>query len=362
MARNGYRQAKPVDRPLDYFSQYSTAQTIGHYISAYGATDQHDYFPGAYSEANYKAAYEKMREKVNEKTLQLGASLGEYNQTRKMLVDSCVTLFGTAKAISRGDFGGAARLLRKKYVPKGASIFKTLGQNWLEFHFGWEPLVKDVYTAMEILSQPLPAFHYKGSVKDSYVKELDSSVDPPYNTNKTVLAHNCVFYIGAEFAVTNPNLNMLEISGLTNPASVAWELVPFSFVVDWFVDVGDCLRRFTDFLGCTVTGQYHGRKFVIDWTRDCKIFPRPLPASQFPPQIQVISGKHVIANRRAGWPAFLYAPSIKIPKQWSLSRGATAASLLAQGLGRNANVTPQRMRRDPRAYTLWNDIHAPKHG
>jgi hypothetical protein len=30
--------------------------------------------------------------------------------------------------------------------------------------------------------------------------------------------------------------------GLTDPASVAWELIPFSFVADWFVPIGDTLR------------------------------------------------------------------------------------------------------------------------
>jgi hypothetical protein len=29
-----------------------------------------------------------------------------------------------------------------------------------------------------------------------------------------------------------------------NPASIAWELMPYSFVVDWFYDIGGMLRRF----------------------------------------------------------------------------------------------------------------------
>lgn len=37
--------------------------------------------------------------------------------------------------------------------------------------------------------------------------------------------------------------------GLTNPASVAWELVPFSFVVDWFAPVGDWLNALDATLG-----------------------------------------------------------------------------------------------------------------
>lgn len=29
-----------------------------------------------------------------------------------------------------------------------------------------------------------------------------------------------------------------------NPASIAWELTPYSFVVDWFLDIGGTLRNF----------------------------------------------------------------------------------------------------------------------
>ena len=41
----------------------------------------------------------------------------------------------------------------------------------------------------------------------------------------------------------------LEQFGVLNPASVAWELTPFSFVVDWFVNIGSFLRQFGDTAG-----------------------------------------------------------------------------------------------------------------
>jgi hypothetical protein len=53
------------------------------------------------------------------------------------------------------------------------------------------------------------------------------------------------------------NLNSWGSFGLLNPAAVAWELLPFSFVVDWFLPVGryleglDVPMRF-DHLGGTI--------------------------------------------------------------------------------------------------------------
>jgi len=38
---------------------------------------------------------------------------------------------------------------------------------------------------------------------------------------------------------------------LTNPALVAWELVPFSFVADWFVPIGSWLTAIAPLIGIT---------------------------------------------------------------------------------------------------------------
>jgi hypothetical protein len=68
--------------------------------------------------------------------------------------------------------------------------------------------------------------------------------------------------LGAE-VVINPVTEEIEqrrlfqqIMGWNVPLSIAWELVPFSFVVDWFVPVGDVLNRFEPkrFLGSLAAG------------------------------------------------------------------------------------------------------------
>jgi hypothetical protein len=52
--------------------------------------------------------------------------------------------------------------------------------------------------------------------------------------------------------LSSPHLSELQQLGLTNPALVAWELVPFSFVFDWFIQVGDWLTGLTALQGVTV--------------------------------------------------------------------------------------------------------------
>ena len=49
----------------------------------------------------------------------------------------------------------------------------------------------------------------------------------------------------------NPLLRALSSFGIANLGTIAWELVPFSFVVDWLLPVGDWIDSFDALLGYT---------------------------------------------------------------------------------------------------------------
>lgn len=53
------------------------------------------------------------------------------------------------------------------------------------------------------------------------------------------------------YTVENPLYRILSSVGLLNPAAIAWELVPLSFVFDWFYNIGDFLERQTADTGLT---------------------------------------------------------------------------------------------------------------
>lgn len=42
--------------------------------------------------------------------------------------------------------------------------------------------------------------------------------------------------------------------GLTNPVTIAWELAPFSFVVDWLVPIGSFISQFDSSIGFAFEG------------------------------------------------------------------------------------------------------------
>jgi len=49
-------------------------------------------------------------------------------------------------------------------------------------------------------------------------------------------------------------VNVAQLSGLTDPASVLWELTPYSFVADWFIPIGNYLAARS--LASALTGTF----------------------------------------------------------------------------------------------------------
>jgi hypothetical protein len=59
---------------------------------------------------------------------------------------------------------------------------------------------------------------------------------------------------------------ILHSLGVTKPLSVIWELVPFSFVVDWFVSVGEWISSLEDELFHPLPIVIHDFSHSVKWS------------------------------------------------------------------------------------------------
>jgi hypothetical protein len=260
---------------------------------------------------------------------QWGVNLAEYNQSVGMVVNRATQLFRFTKKLNRFDFVGAGKELGLGKVPKGVRRkSKALANNWLEYHFGWEPLVKDIGAAVEQLQSPGPKdkkIVAKATLHDQFTDHPAGS-SPLWTDDKYTMKTR----ISARISVSNPNLYLANQMGFVNPLSVAWELVPFSFVVDWFGNVGDVLSSMTDFVGLDVQSAqwtYLSDNFRKRWSPYARGFddlPAPFGATY----------RSVYVVRRTG--AALPGPTLAIKpfRGFSPARGATAISLLLQQMRR----------------------------
>lgn len=198
-----------------------------------------------------KAANVKALNKLGGDKQQALVDLMESRQTFNMLRDSALKLYDALRLLKgRKPINALNRLgLDGRSLLSG----KTLADGWLEYKYGWKPLVDSVYG-------------YQEALKDDWAvnRVLNARGTQRFDYSKTVSdgeggSHEYFGYGGYtthyRATVKRPALGELNAIGALNPVSVAWEIIPYSFVVDWFVPVGDVLEAYSAVAGLeNITG------------------------------------------------------------------------------------------------------------
>lgn len=178
--------------------------------------------------------------------------LGELGETLKMLRNPLVGIRSLAK-----DFLGTLRK-RKRANPK--KWLNDIGSAWLEQSFGWNPLINDVQSAVKAYRQlvkPVQTFKISAGASKSYdgTSTKSSAFKPGINLR---LDGGCTFhtisswyieqlrvrYKGALITqVGAPPWRDDDLFGWKpqNFIPTAWELLPWSFLADYFTNIGDIL-------------------------------------------------------------------------------------------------------------------------
>lgn len=333
--RTWYRQAKPYNLPLPF--EFVERRVLHSdrpewdSLNSSGGPDNCRSITWDYLRTGWaidKAA-KRFKGKVGE-FASWAVSLAERKQAISMMTQRLIQLGKAFRAINRFDFVGAGKhllfkedadkweLLRKKQREgKLKRSSRYAADNYLEFHFGWSPLMSDIYSTIDILQRDVPPLKARGSGSISGVDEYPRQGYSPANAT---VRWWCKAKLGADITVSNPNLWQANQLGLVNPALVAFETVPFSFVADWFVNVSEFLGSFTEYYGLTLSNTFHTVSYQEDRTW------------RWPELNESGQSTALSVRRLQGLPVM----TLHTRKPWNLSvrRGAAAASLLVQLLPR----------------------------
>lgn len=182
-----------------------------------------------------------------------GASLGSAAVTLKQDLTGLAELAGDLlllyRGIKRGNIGDIKRALRSDNIDR--SLSKSVSGRYLEYTYAIVPMVGDIHSAYEVLTDnPLAA----EILRQRRFRKFESP--PSLSRNFKVTGHRAAGY-SSHYWWSSPELHRLTQLGLTNPALIAWDLVPYSFVLDWLLPVGDVLNAFSAYLGAEFVSGFH---------------------------------------------------------------------------------------------------------
>lgn len=191
-----------------------------------------------------------LRDKLSTKALTSYDALTEIAEAREIpgLVNSVAKdissiLRSLMGRFSRGDLRRGAFYPLADLLKNPSRVLRKLGSEWMQYRYAIMPLVYSYRDAMKTLRRGVDVTGR--SAGTIYPKATGVSL-PPSTTDYvwkesvgTVVVKGTVFQ-HFDFS------SAARLSGIGfNPLVTAWELIPYSFVLDWFVNVGDYITRKT---------------------------------------------------------------------------------------------------------------------
>lgn len=192
----------------------------------------------------------------------LSVMIGELPKTQKWMIGAVKEVATAYRALRKGNMRQLKRLAKRgrAFVKKrglAGTIHHGAGQvssRWMEFRYAVMPVVYDAQSALNVLydSQVKPSVRRVSAGKKLGHLINIVEVYPSYNIRRVSMAEGqgrAVVY----FRV-HPVSEQLKRFGLINLPALLWELTPLSFVVDWFLPVGDYLSNLDTMAGVDVLG------------------------------------------------------------------------------------------------------------
>lgn len=243
--------------------------------------------PGIIGSSLINAAKVDALNKLKGQELNLGTFLAEGRQTIKMFGN--VTSF-IAKQVNNFRRKSPGEWLLVKQWQRGnlsRDLWHCIPQSWLELQYGWKPFMSDVFGGISHLQHrsrftlPTVSCH---SHKSGRVDMIETRGGRDGSSVKLKFANQQDVWVHLVYQMNNPGLAEISSLGLINPVEIVWELVPYSFVVDWFLPIGPWLSSLTADVGLSFKTGGQSTKSVVRFA-GAEVLAPPTAVQWDPPHL-----------------------------------------------------------------------------
>jgi len=250
--------------------------------------------------------------------LETFAELGETVETLRSVLMKAYRLCRNFRKLALQSSQLCDDALTKAFAGNSSTLSRAVRDSWLELRYGIRPLVYDVQNWTDALTKSMTTTRFRGT-------SSASSEGSPIVTAGTVTEGTGVFNtVTTTSSWTECHagcLAQLDLSTVNNLSSrlganrilqTAWELVPYSFVIDWFLNIGKTIDSWIPQPGVTTLGTW--RTLVTHQSYEMKTVGFQ-PGSNVDSLVSSISVSHNVTKRtivRVGNPATPVLPSLSV--------------------------------------------------
>lgn len=215
---------------------------------------------------------------VNSPDNDWGESVAEASQTLRMITNPIAGCANILNKVFKG-YGSTS------FAKKSANSASWVASRWLEYRYGWNPAVSMVRDCLKDSGNLYPEFmrsrakEQTETVTSTSARYSNSSQNYAFNRN-CIIRDKTVWRAVVYYNVTDEAFFAAIKRGHTilNVPTLAWQLVPLSFAVDWWLNIGDWLyanmpNPSVNVLGNTLS--HHRERLTTHFVDKCGLHPAP---------------------------------------------------------------------------------------
>lgn len=173
----------------------------------------------------------------------------------------------TDQRVKRAPMPKMAKELRDWRPSKARQIWDTVADNsaarWLEFNYAVKPMINDLVDGINVLNHGLGNDYI---LKASRNLTVPASHVDSHSVADFVGSGKSIYRVRLVARILDYEMSAMKLLGLDNKILIAYEAIPFSFVLDWVLPIGPWLEALNAPKGLEFLFGHYSVKHAVTYT------------------------------------------------------------------------------------------------